>query len=222
MKTCIGEDRLFASIEIKGVTASCQVAVSWSWSEKVLNVSTVICLTFTICLNFKGRIFALLHKTWPDIFQKREKNIPTFQTMSPLYDSLKCAQCNCTESLLWKSIGEKQQLCNDCFEQTKISTKQEHETNRKAEDRRNKLRKSTRSTRYNGKNGNGPNNASVAANSNSNKSTTTKSSGRGRRSLFRRPPMKAPTIPATTQHVKSLFYKVNISFSSSINQSRRD
>lgn len=134
--------------------------------------------------------------------------------MSPLCDNLKCAQCNCTEAMLWKSIGEKQQLCNVCFEQTKNNTKQETDGNRKTfgktDERRSKLRKSTRSTRYNGKNGTGPSNASGTANSNTTKTNSTKPSGRGRRSLFRRPPMKAPTIPATTQNVKSLFFKVSL------------
>lgn len=133
--------------------------------------------------------------------------------MSPLYENLNCAQCNCTESLLWKSIGDKQQLCNDCFEQTKNNTKQESDGNRKTfgknDERRSKLRKSTRSTRYNGKNGTGSSGAPGTTSSNATKTNSTKSSGRGRRSLFRRPPMKAPTIPATTQHVKSLFFKVN-------------
>lgn len=123
--------------------------------------------------------------------------------MSPLYDNLKCVQCNCTEAMLWKSIGDKH-LCNDCFEQTK--NRSEHEGKHQNDDRRSKLRKSTRSTRYNGKNGNGP--ANGTGNSNTNKNSKTNSSGRGRRSLFRRPPMKAPSIPATTQHVQSLFYKV--------------
>lgn len=131
--------------------------------------------------------------------------------MSPSCDSLKCVQCNCTESMLWKSVGENQQICNDCFEQNKINTKTETETARqpKPEERKGKLRKSTRSTRYNGKNGNG-NSVASGTNANSGKTTNVKSSGRGRRSLFRRPPMKAPSIPAQTQHVKSLFYKVSI------------
>lgn len=128
--------------------------------------------------------------------------------MPPLHEHIKCAQCNCTESLFWKSIGDRQQLCNDCFEQSKLATKQENETNRKTEDRRSKLRKSTRSTRYNGKNGTNSNNLTGAASSNATKNSTNKSSGRGRRNMFRRPPMKAPSIPATTHPVKSLFYKV--------------
>lgn len=128
--------------------------------------------------------------------------------MSPLSEGLKCGQCGCTESLFWKSIGDKQQLCNDCFELSKH--KQDSDINRKTDDRRSKLRKSTRSTRYNGKNGNNGNSSqSGAANSTSTKGGNGKSSGRGRRNLFRRAPVKAPSIPATTQHVTSLFYKVS-------------
>lgn len=123
--------------------------------------------------------------------------------MSPQYDVISCSQCNCTEALLWKSIGEKQQLCNDCFEQIKNHTKQETEINRRADDRRIKLRKSTRSTRY----GTGSSNSQGGISS---KNIATKSSGRGRRSMCRRPPMKAPAISATTQYVKSLFYKVGL------------
>lgn len=128
--------------------------------------------------------------------------------MSPLCDVISCSECNCTEALLWKSIGDKQQLCNDCFEQIKNNTKQEVDINRKADDRRTKLRKSTRSTRYSGRNGTSATNSQSGSISNTNKSASNKSSGRGRRCLFRRPPMKAPTIPATSQHVDSLFYKV--------------
>lgn len=130
--------------------------------------------------------------------------------MSPLYDNLKCAQCNCTDALFWKSIGAKQQLCNNCSEGNKNNAKQEGETHRKADDRRIKLRKSTRSTRY-GKNSANTNNTAGAVASNSNKNSTTKLSGRGRRNLLRRPPIKSLSIPATTRNVKSLFYKVSCS-----------
>lgn len=126
---------------------------------------------------------------------------------SSLCDSLKCAQCNCTETLLWKSIGVKQQLCNNCYEENKNHTKQEGETHRKTDDRRTKLRKSTRSTRY-GKNSSGTANASGPLSSNTNKSSTAKTSGRGRRNLCRRPPIKALSIPARTKCVNSLFFKV--------------
>lgn len=128
--------------------------------------------------------------------------------MSPSYDNLRCAQCNCTETLLWKSIGAKQQLCNNCSEDNKNNAKQEGETYRKTDGRRIKLRKSTRSTRY-GKNNATASNAPGAVSSNSNKNSTTKSSGRGRRSLFRRPPIRALSVPASTQYVKSLFHKVS-------------
>lgn len=127
--------------------------------------------------------------------------------MSPLYDNLKCAKCSCTEALLWKSIGAKQQLCNSCSEGIKSVAKQEGEPHRKTDERRIKLRKSTRSTRY-GKNNASSNNGAGAVSSNSNKNSTAKSSGRGRRNLFRRAPIKSLSIPATTRNVKSLFYKV--------------
>lgn len=119
-----------------------------------------------------------------------------------MYENLMCFKCNCTETLLWNCTADKQPLCNDCYEQIKANTKQEPESNRKADERRNKLRKSTRSTRKNG--------TSLGSSSSTTcKTTTMKLIGRGRRNLFRKPPVKAPTIPATTQHVKSLFYKVN-------------
>lgn len=122
-------------------------------------------------------------------------------------DNLRCAQCSCTEAFLWKSVGEKQHMCNDCFEHTKNHTKQETDGSSKAE--RSKLRKSTRSTRYNGKNGTASNNLPGPGNTNSNKTNNIKSTGRGRRSLFRRPPMKSPIIPASTHHVNMTFYKVD-------------
>lgn len=129
--------------------------------------------------------------------------------MSPSIDSLKCIQCNCTESMLWKSVGDNQQLCNDCFEQTKLNEKLESEPSRRSDERRSKLRKSTRSTRYNGKSTNGTTISTGLTTSNPTKTNNNiKSSGRGRRNLFRRPPVKAPTIPATTQNVTSVFYKV--------------
>lgn len=128
--------------------------------------------------------------------------------MSPSIDSLKCIQCNCTESMLWKSVGDNQHLCNDCSDQSKTNGKTESESNRKPDEKKGKLRKSTRSTRYNGKCSNGISNSSGATTSNSTKSNNVKPSGRGRRNLFRRQPIKAPIVPATTRNVKSLFYKV--------------
>lgn len=143
--------------------------------------------------------------------------------------SPKCLQCDCTESFLWKSVGENQHLCNDCFERNNQNVKNESDTMTMAtipsttatapatasrpDERKIKLRKSTRTTRYNGKNGKSSSNASGSIGSCVATTVPSKSSGiksgRGRRSLFRRPPMKAPTISATTTYVKSLFYKVN-------------
>lgn len=132
-----------------------------------------------------------------------------------------CLHCNCTESLLWQPVDENQHLCNDCFEKNSKKVKNEWDTITKAtatatasrlDERKVRLRKSTRSTRFSVKNGNGlsniiGSNGSGVTSAGSNKTSGVKS-GRGRRSLFRRPPMKAPTISATTTHVKSLFYKV--------------
>lgn len=133
----------------------------------------------------------------------------TLFKMSPSIDSLKCIQCNCMESMLWKLVGDNQHLCIDCSDQSKTNGKIESESNRKPDEKRGKLRKSTRSTRYNGKIGsNGTSNSTATTTSNSTKSNNVKPSGRGRRNLFRRQPIKAPTIPATTRNVKSLFYKV--------------
>lgn len=127
--------------------------------------------------------------------------------MSSSCDNLKCAQCNCTETLMWKSIGVKQQICNNCYTESKNQTKQDGESHRKTDDRRTKLRKSTRSTRY-GKNNSSSNNTTGGITTSTNKSNAAKTGGKGRRNLLRRPPIKAPSIPARTKFVKSLFYKV--------------
>lgn len=161
--------------------------------------------------NKKNRRFHLKH-----IFKERLNN-------SEKMPSPCCLQCNCTESFLWKPAGDNQHLCNDCFEKNSKNVKNELDTITTAPttttsfrpdaERKTRLRKSTRSTRYSGKNGNGSSNAVVNNVSGVPSAGTNKASGgkvgRGRRSLYRRPPMKAPTISATTTYVKSLFYKVN-------------
>lgn len=128
--------------------------------------------------------------------------------MSSPHPQLKCIQCNCTDSMFWKLTGDNQHLCYECTEPTK--SKSETETVRKmTDDRKTKTRKSTRSTRYNGnKNGNGTSTGTSQTPSNGGKAATVKPSGRGRRNLNRRPPIKTPTIPATTRNVNSLFIKV--------------
>lgn len=128
--------------------------------------------------------------------------------MSSPYNHLKCSHCQCTESMFWKATGDNQHLCHECSASTK--GKQDTDTARKAaDDRKTKTRKSTRSTRYNGnKNGNGTSTGTGPAASNGSKTASTKPSGRGRRNLNRRPPIKTPTIPASTRNVDSLFYKV--------------
>lgn len=129
--------------------------------------------------------------------------------MPPLLNHLRCSQCNCTESMFWKTTGDNQQLCYDCSEPT-LKAKTETDCTRKVEDRKAKTRKSTRSTRYSIKNGNstttGTNQSTSIA---TGRLANTKPSGRGRRNLNRRPPVKTPVIPASTRHVNSLFYKVH-------------
>lgn len=127
--------------------------------------------------------------------------------MAPTYNHLKCKQCSRTESMFWKSIGENQHLCYECTEPGK--NKSELDNVRKTDERKTtKTRKSTRSTRYNGKNGNGTVAGTSQTTSNAGKAVNSKPSGRGRRNLNRRPPVKTPTIPASTRQVDSLFYKV--------------
>lgn len=62
-----------------------------------------------------------------------------------------------------------------------------------------KLRKSTRTTRYKSKTSN-------------NAGTTVKNitKGRNRRNIFKKPPIKAPVVPATTTFSDSLFHNVSI------------
>ena len=141
--------------------------------------------------------------------------------MPPNRANLKCSQCKCTESFMWKQISSDDQICYECYEKNKINVKPEPEPSStqaeqsmpvvKADSKNSKsLRKSTRSTRYKSK---GTANSATAGssgqpNSNGSKGGGSKTSGKGRRSLFRRPPQKAPVVTATTTNVKSLFFKV--------------
>ncbi|XP_050669412.1 GATA zinc finger domain-containing protein 1 [Leptidea sinapis] len=132
-----------------------------------------------------------------------------------------CIQCSTDDSLLWRS-AENGQICNDCHlantdnkdsEVDQISIKVEVEDKKEekeeADSKNGKneedttpakatgkgTRKSTRSTRYKAKTP-GP----VPQKSSSLR-------GRGRRSIFKRQPLKAPTATATVVTSESLFYK---------------
>lgn len=134
-----------------------------------------------------------------------------------------CVECETTDSFLWRS-AESGQICNDCYlansaqkdakpgtpvvkseNEDKKEEKDESESKPEGETTPAKAtgkgtRKSTRSTRYKPKTP-----ASAAP-------KTTAPRGRGRRSLFKRPPLKAPTATPTVVTSDSVFYKVWPSF----------
>lgn len=133
-----------------------------------------------------------------------------------------CVQCNTNDSLLWRS-AESGQICNDCHltntankevkpEASAIKTEGEDKKEEK-EDLEGKngkaegettpakatgkgTRKSTRSTRYKAKTP-APAPSKPAA-----------PRGRGRRSIFKRQPLKAPTATATVVTSESIFFRV--------------
>lgn len=133
-----------------------------------------------------------------------------------------CVQCNTNDSLLWRS-AETGQICNDCHltntankevkpEASAIKTEGEDKKEEK-EDLEGKngkaegettpakatgkgTRKSTRSTRYKAKTP-APAPSKPAA-----------PRGRGRRSIFKRQPLKAPTATATVVTSESIFFRV--------------
>lgn len=130
-----------------------------------------------------------------------------------------CVQCNSDDSLLWRS-SENGQICNECHIANSITKevkvelsaiKLEREDDK--EDNEGKsfkegettpakatgkgTRKSTRATRYKPKTP-APTPAKPPA-----------PRGRGRRSIFKRQPLKAPTATATVVTSSSIFYKVS-------------
>lgn len=137
-----------------------------------------------------------------------------------------CVQCNTNDSFLWRS-AENGQICNECHlantvnkeinsEATAVKTENDDKKDEK-EDPENKngksegettpakatgkgTRKSTRSTRYKAK-------TPAPA-----PSKPTAPRGRGRRSIFKRQPLKAPTATATVVTSDYLFFKVLMKF----------
>ncbi|CAG9135677.1 unnamed protein product [Plutella xylostella] len=130
-----------------------------------------------------------------------------------------CVKCDSTDSFLWRNT-EGGQICNECHlansaskdsKETKttpsvktecqekmdedIEPKNEGETT-PAKATGKGTRKSTRATRYKPK--------TPSAN---NAPKTPAPRGRGRRSLFKRPPLKAPTATATVVTSDSVFYQ---------------
>ncbi|KAM3958743.1 GATA zinc finger domain-containing protein 1 [Aphomia sociella] len=128
-----------------------------------------------------------------------------------------CVQCNANDSLLWRN-ADNGQICNDCHlsntaAETKleitVKVEAEDKKEEKDDDKNNKseadstpakatgkgTRKSTRSTRYKPKTTTpAPTKAAAPR-------------GRGRRSIFKRQPLKAPTATATVVTSDSVFYK---------------
>ncbi|XP_045762488.1 GATA zinc finger domain-containing protein 1 [Maniola jurtina] len=128
-----------------------------------------------------------------------------------------CVQCSSNDSLLWRS-AENGQICNEChlantankeIKADVAAIKTEYEDKEDSESKNGKpegettpakatgkgTRKSTRSTRYKTK---------------TPAPTLSKPSaprGRGRRSIFKRQPLKAPTATATVVTSDSLFFK---------------
>lgn len=132
-----------------------------------------------------------------------------------------CVQCNSDDSLLWRT-AENGQICNECHLTNTASKEAKSDTTVKAEpddkrddkdeDSRNGksenettpakatgkgTRKSTRSTRYKAK--------TPAPAGNKNPAPR----GRGRRSMFKRQPLRAPTATPTVVTSDSIFYKGN-------------
>ncbi|XP_014366335.2 GATA zinc finger domain-containing protein 1 [Papilio machaon] len=129
-----------------------------------------------------------------------------------------CVQCKTKDSLLWRNV-ENGQICNDCHlsntvkKESKLDTavaKSESDEKTEGKDNEGKngksdeskpakatgkgTRKSTRATRYKSK-------------TQAPYSKTSVPRGRGRRSIFKRQPVKAPTATATVVTSDSIFYK---------------
>lgn len=127
---------------------------------------------------------------------------------------------------MWRMV-EAGNICQSCYEDNKNNLKNELEpegaeanaSSVGAEEK--KIRKSTRSTRYKAKGGTTPGTTPIAGSTPSGNGsgpsaqsgptlpTKTVPKGRGRRNMFKKPPMKAPIRTATTTSVDSLFYNVS-------------
>ncbi|XP_026316189.1 GATA zinc finger domain-containing protein 1 [Hyposmocoma kahamanoa] len=130
-----------------------------------------------------------------------------------------CVQCSTNDSLLWRN-AENGQICNEChiannvtkevkIELTAIKVEKDDDRDdlEGKNDRDNEstpakatgkgTRKSTRATRYKSKTPAPTPNKPPAPR------------GRGRRSIFKRQPLKAPTATATVVTSDSIFYKGN-------------
>lgn len=112
----------------------------------------------------------------------------------PLKGVPTCLKCEATESPLWTNAESLGAICLNCVNEAKDNMKQEAEEEEDTGGPKKKKIKATRSykTRLN----------PFAL------PKTPAPKGRGRRSLFKKTPMKAPTVVATTVTSDSVFYKV--------------
>lgn len=112
----------------------------------------------------------------------------------PLKGVPTCIKCETTESPLWTNAESLGAICLNCVNEAKESIKTEAEEEEDTGGPKKKKFKATRSykTRLN----------PFAL------PKTAAPKGRGRRSLFKKTPMKAPTAVATTVTSDYVFYKV--------------
>lgn len=165
----------------------------------------------------------------------------------------KCVQCEVDESLLWRPL-DNGHICYNCFEDNTNRKKSEQQEPSEAtvdggpstntpgaaavmageeNKHQQRVRKSTRSTRYKAKSVVGVVGGAHASGANGSAGTTNAASataangsgggapagngngskaapkGRSRRNLFKKIPTKTPTATATTTCVESLFFNVS-------------
>lgn len=114
----------------------------------------------------------------------------------PFGNKVECSKCNTTESLLWNQ-EDGQTLCNVCYDQAvaqKVSEQEEKAST--SQEGPKTVRKSTRITR-NYRTRQNPDALPKQASQ----------KGKGRRSLFKKTPMKAPTAVATIVTGNRVSYK---------------
>lgn len=116
----------------------------------------------------------------------------------PLKPNVACLKCETNESLMWTNVEGLGVICFDCVKETKDKIKAELEEEDDKVDAVVKTKKKPRTTRS----------YKTRLNPLALPKTTIPK-GRGRRSLFKRTPVKAPISVATVVTSDSVFYKVH-------------
>lgn len=116
-----------------------------------------------------------------------------------------CSECGSNDNVVSRAGNGK--LCNDCFNKDSKTPVNEDIKEEECEPTPAKAtgrgtRKSTRSTRYK------PKTPATAQKQSTPAQKQSAPRGRGRRSIFKRPPLKAPTATATVVTSDSVFYEV--------------